>query len=60
MVKDHSNKKRENPLQIIPGLLDGLIPHRRPIAFYNWCNKGRGMCYPVCGIVHITDPLLLM
>ena len=22
-------------------------------------NKGRGMCYPVCGMVHIKDPLLL-
>ena len=24
------------------------------------CNKGRGMCYPVCGIVHIKEPLLLI
>ena len=27
---------------------------------HNWCNKGRGMCYPVCGMVHIKDPLLLI
>ena len=20
-------------------------------SFHDWCNKGRGMCYPVCGIV---------
>ena len=20
---------------------------------HNWCNKGRGMCYPVCRLVHI-------
>ena len=26
----------------------------------DWCNKGRGMCYPVCGIVHIKEPLLLI
>ena len=26
----------------------------------DWCNKGRGMCYPVCGMVHIKDPLLLI
>ena len=26
----------------------------------NWCNKGRGMCYPVCGMLHIIEPLLLM
>ena len=23
-------------------------------------NKGRGMCYPVCGMVHIKEPLLLI
>ena len=22
---------------------------------YDWCNKGRGMCYPVCGMVHINE-----
>ena len=25
-----------------------------------WCNKGRGMCYPVCGMMHIKEPLLLI
>ena len=29
-------------------------------AFYDWCNKGRGMSYPVCGMVHIKEPLLLI
>ena len=24
------------------------------------CNKSRGMCYPVCGMVHIKEPLLLI
>ena len=19
----------------------------------DWCNKGRGVCYPVCGMMHI-------
>ena len=23
-------------------------------------NKGRGMCYPVCGMMHIKEPLLLI
>ena len=23
-------------------------------------DKGRGMCYPVCGMVHIKEPLLLI
>ena len=26
---------------------------------HNLCNKGRGVCYPVCGMVHINKPLLL-
>ena len=26
----------------------------------DWCNQGRGMCYPVCGMVHIKEPLLLI
>ena len=29
-------------------------------ALHDWCNKGRGMCYPVCGMVHIKEPLLLI
>ena len=22
-------------------------------SVHDWCNKGRGMCYPVCGMVHL-------
>ena len=29
-------------------------------VFHDWCNKGRGMCYPVFGMVHIKEPLLLI
>ena len=29
-------------------------------VLHDWCNKGRGMCYPVCGIVHIKKTLLLI
>ena len=43
------------------------IPHRGPIQLflvsamlYDWYNKGCGMCYPVCGMVHITDSFLLI
>ena len=25
-----------------------------------WCNKGHGVYYPVCGTVHIKEPLLLI
>ena len=29
-------------------------------VLHDWCNKGCGMCYPVCGMVHIKDPLPLI
>ena len=46
----------------------GLILHGvDPLSYFSfqpvlhdWCNKGRGMCYPVCGMVHIKEPLLLI
>ena len=41
-----------------------LILHGGYFSFqpvlHDWCNKGRGMCYPVCGMVHIKEPLLLI
>ena len=43
----------------------GLIPHGGPIkllfrpVLHDWYNKGY-MCYPVCGMVHIKDSLLLL
>ena len=29
-------------------------------VLHDLCNKGRGMCYPVCGMVYIKEPLLLI
>ena len=29
-------------------------------VLHDWCNKGSGMSYPVCGMVHIKEPLLLI
>ena len=29
-------------------------------VLHAWCNKGCGMCYPVCGMMHIKEPLLLI
>ena len=26
----------------------------------DWYNKECGMCYPVCGMIHIKEPLLLI
>ena len=28
-------------------------------VLHNWCYKDRGMCFPVSGMVHIKEPLLL-
>ena len=27
-------------------------------VLHDWYNKGHGMCYPVCGMLHIKEPLL--
>ena len=29
-------------------------------VLHDWCNKGCGMCYLVCGIMHIKKTLLLI
>ena len=29
-------------------------------VLHDWCNKGCGLCYHVCGMVHIKEPLLLI
>ena len=29
-------------------------------VLHDWCNKGHGMCYSVCGMMHIKEPLLLI
>ena len=45
------------------GSLDGLNPLSyfsfQPVL-HDWCNKGCSMCYRVCGIVHVKEPLLLI
>ena len=54
MVKDHSDSEKGNPLP----------PHRLLLSINSKgsfiCNKGCGMYYPVCGMVHIKEPLLLI
>ena len=30
------------------------------LVFHDRSNKGRGMYYPICGMVRIKDPLLLI
>ena len=29
-------------------------------VLHHWCNKGHGMYYPVCGMMHLKEPLLLI
>ena len=41
-------------------LQGGLELFQVPANAQNGYNKGCGMCYPVCGIMHIKDPLLLI
>ena len=48
---------------VVGSILHGVDPLSyfsfQPVI-HDWCNKGRGMCYPVCGMVHIKEPLLLI
>ena len=48
---------------VVGSILHGVDPLSyfsfQPVL-HDWCNKGRGMCYPVCGMVHIKEPLLLI
>ena len=45
-----------------------MTPINNPLSYFlfqpvlhDWCNKGRGIYYPVCKIVHIKEePLLLI
>ena len=45
-------------------LLSHLVDTSSYLSFqsllHDWCYKGCGMCYPVCGRVHIKDCLLLI
>ena len=46
---------------VVGSILHGVDPLSyfsfQPVL-HDWCNKGCGMCYPVCGMVHIKEPLL--
>ena len=48
---------------VIGSILHGV----NPLSYFSfqpvlndWCNKGRGMCYPACGMIHTKEPLLLI
>ena len=48
---------------VVGSILHGVDPLSyfsfQPVL-HDWCNKGRGMCYPVSGMVHIKETLLLI
>ena len=48
---------------VVGSILHGVDPLSyflfQPVL-HDWCNKDRGMCYPVCGMVHIKEHLLLI
>ena len=46
--------------RIDPPWVDPLSYFSFQPVLHDWCIKGRGMCYPVYGIVHIKGPLLLI
>ena len=40
--------------------IDPLIYFSFQPVLQDWYNKGHGMCYPICGMVHIKEPLLII
>ena len=48
---------------VVGSILHGVDPLSyfsfQPVL-HDWCNKGCCMYYPVCGMVHIKEPLLLI
>ena len=48
---------------VVGSILHGMDPLSyfsfQPVL-HDWCSKGCGMCYPVCGMVHIKEVLLLI
>ena len=55
---------RESPAQLTTMIaaLKSHVSYRLVGHFESTCvkKKGRGMCYPVCGMVHMKEPLLLI
>ena len=41
-------------------MVDPLTYFSLQPVFHDWCNKGHGMYYPVYGMMHIKEPLLLI
>ena len=48
---------------VVGSILHGVDPYSyfsfQPVL-HDWCNKGCGMCYPVCGTLNKTFPSFLI
>ena len=52
---------------MVRGVVGSILHRVNPLSYFSlmpvlhdWYTKGRGMCNPVCGMVHIKEPLLLI
>ena len=53
---------------MVQWVVESILHGETPLSYFSfqpvlhdWCTKGRGMCYRVCGMVHIKEePLLLI
>ena len=50
----------ERSLMVRSFMVDPLSYFSFQPVLHDWYNNGRGMCYPVCGMMHIKEPLLLI
>ena len=55
MVREFAHGAMEGQVMVDPLSYFTFQP-----VLYDWCNKGHCICYPVCGMVHIKEPLLLI
>ena len=60
MVKDQSDSKKCDGLSDQSFMVDPMNCLSSELVLHEWCNKRHGMCYPVCGMVYIKEPSLLI
>ena len=52
---------RASVFRVMGSRIDPLsVDSLRYFSLHDWCNKGRGVCYPLCGMVDIKYHLLLI
>ena len=53
------SNKNHDEIANVPMHLATKPPIALQPVLHDWSHKGHGMCYPVCGMVHRKEPLLL-